>query len=214
LSVASRIAASAFAAAAIGAAPDALLGQDSQSPAAARPSTPAAETTVHAAYQRLASATDERPSDEQVALRAVYALALAVGRTDGDAAAALLDATGFQALPLTGELPLDPGRPMSVADFRENIRSRQVFDAAALAAERFEAKSAEEIAGDFPAVSRWMLPRDVAVMVRPAADGSAAWVSRPCCVVVRVRAGKPAIMGGNLLEVLPPSRPAYGAAPR
>jgi hypothetical protein len=168
-------------------------------PAATQP-TP--DETVAQALTRL-SDRRWRPDDRDVALRCTLQLCIALGGGDPQRAAGLLDVVGYQPLPLDGELPDEPGKPLNAGAFASQLENRPRFDASSLPAVGFSSLNAREVAGAFPAVARWMLPEDYAVVIEPAGS-SGAWVQRRCCVVVRVRGSKPIIVGGNLLQALPP----------
>jgi len=165
-------------------------------------SQPAARETVAAAHGRLRQIPAKELSDEQIALKATLALALAIGRADGDGAAKLLDAVGYHALPLEGRLPEKPDKPLTADEFRQRIERLSPTRVASLPADTFEVLDRGALRKEFAAVAEWMLPQDRAVVIRPANDADGGWVSRSCCVVVRLRARKPTIVGGNLLAAL------------
>lgn len=129
-------------------------------------------------------------------------LTLALGRADGAAVTGLLDAVGYQALPLSGELPENPDKPTPRADVRQLVEARPVAALGDLPFAGFRVMKRSALSALFPAAAQWMLPTDWAVVIEPA-PGVAEWVQQRCCVVVRVRARKPHILGGNLLECLP-----------
>ena len=47
-----------------------------------------------------------------------------------------------------------------------------------------------------------MLPDDRAVVFTPVDGPNGDWISRPGCLVVRLRGTRPTVMGGNLLACL------------
>jgi hypothetical protein len=172
-------------------------------------SQPAARESVPAAYGRLSRIPSKRLTREQLALRGVFELTLATGEADGARAARLLGPVGYHALPLEGPLPEKPGKPISRAEFREVVKRRAPLATEDLCAEDLEVLGREALRKQFPAVARWMLPQDLAVVIQPAKQAPpGGWISRECCVVVRLRARKLSIMGGNLLAAL--ARPAAG----
>jgi len=172
-------------------------------PAQAPPtSQPAVRETVAAAHIRLTRIPAKDLSQEQIALKTTLALALAIGKADGEGAVKLLDAVGYHALPLEGRLPEKPDKPLTVDEFRQCIERRDPTRVASLPADTFEVLDRVALRKEFAAVAEWMLPQDRAVVIRPANDADSDWVTRSCCVVVRLRARKPTVLGGNLLAAL------------
>jgi hypothetical protein len=165
-------------------------------------SQPAIRETVAAAHLRLTRIPTRELSSEQIALKTTLALALAIGKADGEGAAKLLDAVGYHALPLEGRLPERSDKPLTADEFRECIERRGLTRVASLPADTFEVLDRVALRKEFAAVAEWMLPQDRAVVIRPANGTGTGWVSRSCCLVVRLRARKPTILGGNLLAVL------------
>jgi hypothetical protein len=127
---------------------------------------------------------------------------LAIGEADGPAAAKLLDRVGYQRLPLEGHLPEKPDKPISRAEFQEFVKRRARVPTASLPADDFEVLEHDALAKHFPAVARWMLPQDLAVVIEPPQKALAGWIERRSCVVIRLRARKPNVIGGNLLAAL------------
>ena len=167
-------------------------------PTAARP---AEVETVAAACARLARASAGDLSNRDIALHACLKLVGALGRADGPGAANLIDVVGYQALPLTGELPEAPAKPVPRADIRALVAARQPLPLDILPVGRFVTVDREATRELFPAVAEWMLPTDWAVVIHPGlADKH--WLKGRCCLVVRLRARKPSILGGHLFEQL------------
>ncbi len=172
-------------------------------PAQPPPTTqPAARETVAAAHRRLTQIPAKELSREQIALKTTLTLALAIEKADGEGAAKLLDAVGYHALPLEGRLPEKPDKPLTPDEFRERIERLSPTRVDSFPADTFEVLDRVALRGEFGAVAEWMLPQDRAVVIRPARDADGGWVSRSCCLVVRLRARKPTIVGGNLLAAL------------
>jgi len=172
-------------------------------PAQPPPTTqPAVRETVPVAHRRLTQIPAKELSREQITLKMTLALALAIGRADGDGAAKLLDAVGYHALPLEGRLPEKPDKPLTADGFRQRIERLSPTRVDRLPADTFEVFDRGVLRKEFAAVAEWMLLQDRAVVIRPANDADGGWVSRSCCVVVRLRARKPTIVGGNLLAAL------------
>jgi len=157
--------------------------------------------TVAEALRRLGRTRASELSAQEIALRAVLEFTQALGRPDGVRAAGLVEAAGYQALPLEGELPERPVKPISRQALQLAIGQLRTGKLQQLPVAAFEVRDRAGIRDLFPAVAQWMLPTDWAVLVRPVA-GFENWVQREACLVVRLRARKPVIMGGNLLEVL------------
>lgn len=183
-----------------------------QSKPAPPPTTqPAVRETVAVAHGRLAQIPAKKLSREQIALKTTLALALAIGKADGKGAVKLLDAVGYHALPLEGRLPEKPDKPLTADEFRERIERLSPTRVASLPADTFEVLDRVALRREFAAVAEWMLPQDRAVVIRPANDADSDWVTRSCCLVVRLRARKPTIVGGNLLAAL--KQPTGGEGP-
>ena len=182
-------------------------------PAQPPPTTqPAVRETVAAAHGRLAQIPAKKLSRERIALKTTLALALAIGKADGEGAAKLLDAVGYHALPLEGRLPEKPDKPLTADEFRQRIERLSPTRVASLPADTFEVLDRVALRKEFAAVAEWMLPQDRAVVIRAANEAGTGWVSRSCCVVVRLRARKPTVLGGNLLAAL--RQPTIREAPR
>lgn len=139
---------------------------------------------------------------EQLVLRTVLDLVLAIGNVDGERAAVHIDAVGYQRLPLEGDLPQNPDRPLPAREFKKHVAARKPLEVGKLPVKLFEVTDRTIAHDTFPAVADWMLPHDFAVLIRPSTEPGKALASRPCCVVVRLRARKPSIIGGNVLAAL------------
>jgi len=169
--------------------------------AASEPAPPAGPETVGHARRRLARIPAQKRTAEENALLAALEFATAIGRADGRRAATLLEVVGYQPLPLSGDLPEPPAAVVLPADIERAIASRPPINPDDWPAEHFEVVPRSRLRAMFPAVADWMLPHDRAVVVHPVPQAEG-WVSQDACVVVRIRAGKATIMGGNLLEAL------------
>jgi hypothetical protein len=144
-----------------------------------------------------------RVSVEEIALLAAIDFTLALGRADGGRAADLVDVLGYQPLPLAGDLPEDPPALVSRDAFRTLVSARPATRYDQLPADTFVVCRREALRGLFPALAEWMLAADFAVVFQPD-PGAPEWVRQPAGLVIRLRAGKPTILGGNLLTALPP----------
>lgn len=161
---------------------------------------PAADGSLGAAY--LDWVRLESPTRGQQALRCAAALCLAMGAQDMDTLAGLLDAVGYQPLPLRGELPLSPARPTQLSEIRARLATHPRLRLDGLDASTLELMTRGAARELWPAVAQWILPTDFVVLARPSPQHPA-WVTQTCCLVVRVRDnGTVVVVGGNLLEVL------------
>jgi hypothetical protein len=140
-------------------------------------------------------------TDDEIALIAAFDLTIAIGRADGSRAEDLIDAVGYQPLPLKGELPEDPAKPTPRAKIVAYVQASPPSHLDELPAAGFRAVDQKALRALFPAAAEWMLPEDRAVVIEPAAN-QPNWVKQRCCLIVRLRARKPSIIGGNLLEAL------------
>jgi len=166
-------------------------------------STQPARETFAAARQRLARLKPRDRSPQQRALLAALDLALAVGQADPKSVGAVIDVVGYQALPLEGELPDRPGKPMSAASVARELDLLPRPDFDRLTVDRVEVLSRQELRIIFPAVATWMLPDDLAVVFRvPLGPPVANWIAREACLVVRLRGERTTVLGGNLIEAL------------
>lgn len=168
--------------------------------------------TVAAALRRLRKIPSGKLVRTDLALRAGLEFCAAVGKPSGAHAAGLLDVIGYQALPLEGELPERPDKPIDPKAFKERIDRRPRADVADISIDCFQVLDREDLRHSFPAVARWMLPDDLALVIEPPDCQKPNWVTRRACVVARVRGRKAVIVGGNLLDALrgAVSRPASG----
>lgn len=165
------------------------------------PPPPGGETVAYAIKRlRHGPASELRGAD--LALLAGLDFCTAIADADAARASHLLDATGYQPLPVEGPLPLDPPRLLLPAHLKEALANRRGAPIGEVLLERFSVQRMEAVRAAFPAVADWMLPDDFALVVEP--DAAARFVLRRACVVVRVRGRRPAIVGGNLLEALDP----------
>lgn len=182
-----------------------------QMPTTAPTTTQAAET-VALTRQRLSRIPLKERTDKDRALLAGLDFVLALGKSDGRRAAILIDAVGYQPLPVEGELPEKPEKPIPPSEIHKLVAGRPMVNVADRPSDEIKVVDAGALRTEFPAVATWMLPQDWAVVFRAASDGHAGrWITRDACIVVRIRADRPTILGGNLLEVL--AAAAEAAAP-
>jgi hypothetical protein len=167
-----------------------------------QPATQPAET-IAVARQRLTriKSRDRTPSDRT--LLAALDFVIAIGSDDSRRIANLVDAVGYQALPLAGDLPEKPDKPLSPAAIEKVLPELPNADLGVLPAQCAAVVPRAALAAEFPAVATWMLPQDLAVVFQPVRGNSLpTWLSQRACVVVRIRGERATIIGGNLLEAL------------
>ncbi len=185
--------------------PPAAASQPATQPAApTRPTTRPAHEPILAARERLSRIAPAQRTLDEHALLTTIDFALALAAADGSRAASLVDVVGYQPLPLEDELPERPDKPALPAVLEQQIAARQPAQIERLTADDFDVLTRDAVRARFAAVATWMLPEDRAVVSRPPAQPLPGWVQREACLVIRVRAGKATIVGGNLLEALAP----------
>lgn len=172
--------------------------QTTAPPTASRPP----ETTVGAKFQRLARIAPKWLPRQELALRMALDLCLCAARADGKRAAGLLEPVGYQTLPLEGDLPEKPDKPTPAAAFQAKIEKLRTHAIEQTPLEIFAVVDRETLRKTFPAAAEWMLPEDYAILIQPSAAAGGDWLARPCCVLVRIRAQRATVLGGNLLEAL------------
>lgn len=162
-----------------------------------QPSPPQGESVQErlGALGRL-SRNDRTP--RSVAEQAGLEFCVAMAEADGKRIAPLLEVVGYQPLPLAGDLPDPPHRPIFPLDLAKRISARQKVNLRSAEAASFSLKNKREIQELFPAISQWMLDADWALICQPVSDAD--WPQGVRCLVIRVRALKPTIVGGNLVE--------------
>jgi hypothetical protein len=164
---------------------------------------PPAGETIAQARRRLARIPLAQRTPSDLALLAAIDFALAVAEPDGRRAASMVEVVGYQPLPLTGDLPEPPDKPIWCADVEKRIAARSPVKLTELKRERLEVHTRAKTKPLFPPIAAWMLAQDRVVVFQPSVDPPLpGWVTRPACIVVRLRAGRTTVMGGNLLEVL------------
>ena len=182
----------------------ASLGQSrpTSQPATQRATQPAPETvaTARARLNRI-KLRDRSPGERTLLVALDFALAAA--QSDPRRAALVVDAVGYQALPLAGDLPEKPDKPLLGAALEREVLGLPAADLAKLTMDRVEAVPREKLRDSFPAVAAWMLPQDVAVVFHTApVDQVPNWLVHDACLVVRMRGERATVLGGNLLQAL------------
>lgn len=172
-----------------------------------KPAAPPADpNTILGEWQRIRSLPAAQRSDRETALAAALEFVIALGESNGLKAADKIDPVGYQDLPLGGDLPEEPGRPRAAGEIEKLVAARRPVSLAELPTASFETLTREKVRQHFAAVALWMLPKDYAVLIRPVPDHPQ-WIHRECCLVLRVRATRATIVGGNLLAALEMDRP-------
>ncbi len=171
--------------------------------------------TIAAARQRLARTKSPERSDQERALLTALDFALAVGAGDARKAAGVIDAVGYQALPLAGDLPDKPDKPLAPPAIERLLAALPKMDVGALPASCAAMAAHTTLPDQFPAVANWMLPQDQVILFQPLPGNpprrDEIWLRQPACVVVRVRGERATIVGGNFLAAL--AAAAEAAAP-
>ncbi|MBL8879541.1 MAG: hypothetical protein JNG88_10520 [Phycisphaerales bacterium] len=161
---------------------------------------------------------NRRLNDKEIALRAALEFLVAVGAGDGESAARVTEAVGYQPLPLGEKLPNPPAAGIGLDSLRAQVAARRPAPIRELPIGCIQLVQRDELQSLAPAISRWMLPDDWAIVIADAteADGGnestphhdapAASPGRvfpePAVLVVRLRAGRATVMGGNMLAAL------------
>jgi hypothetical protein len=183
-----------------------------QSPPTTYPASQPAGETITAARQRLAHIKSRDRSDSDRALFVALDFVLAIGSGDSRKLGPLIDAVGYQALPLAGELPEKPDKPLPPSAIEKSLLSLPKADLGVLPASCAAIMPRAALRERFPAIATWMLPPDLAVVFRPIAKSPIpSWLTQEACVVVRIRGERATIIGGNLLQAL--TTAAENAAP-
>ncbi len=175
--------------------------------AAPRPAAPPADpSTILGEWQRIRALSAGQRSAPETALAAALEFVMALGESNGLKAVDQIDPVGYQELPLSGDLPEEPARPRTAGEIEKLVASRRPVPLGGLPTASFETLTRERVRPHFPAVATWMLPKDYAVLIRPVPD-CPYWVQREACLVLRVRATRATIVGGNLLAALDTGNP-------
>jgi hypothetical protein len=158
--------------------------------------------TIADRFKELRAKPPSRLSRQEIAFRSGVEFCLLVGVGNSGRAVEHLDVVGYQPLPLDGLLPEDPPRPIDAETVREWIASRPESNVDDAPVRCFRAVDRVELRERFAAVADWMLPSDYALLIEVAPQKVRHWVRRSACLVIRVRAGRASIVGGNLFQAL------------
>lgn len=164
------------------------------------PRPPFAPGTIGQRHNELIRLKNRRLDEKEIALRAGLEFLIALGSADGAAAAQVVEAVGFQPLPL-GEILPNPPLPLIPSEtLKKCVSARTVLPIRDLPLDAVEIVGRDRLRAFAPAMAHWMLSSDWAVIL----DGESvsALFSEPVVLIVRIRAGRPTIMGGNLLHCL------------
>jgi hypothetical protein len=145
-----------------------------QSLPASQPASAPADEPLAAVRQRLARVQPRERAPRDHALLAALDFALAVGRKDATQALRVVDAVGYQPLPLAGELPDPPERPLLLAALERQIGFLQPLEVGQLPSAVVAVRTPRELRAEFPGVATWMLPQDWAVVVSAGAGSAGA----------------------------------------
>jgi len=170
-----------------------------RAPASAPASRPARVETVADTLLDLREIEVKGQEARRRAFQQAIAFAIAVGRADEAAVRDAIDATGYQLLPDGEDLPDDPGRPLEAKTLGEWTGRQSPVDVETLPRPALRFADRDEMRLLFPAASRWMKPKDFALLLEPQ-PGQPRWVQRRGFVIVRERNARIYVVGGNLLE--------------
>ncbi len=176
-------------------------GTQTVTPLSLKPDQASGSPSAAELLRRLDAVPRGRLSRDERALRAGLAFCAAVRRADGHGAFPLIEAIGYQPLPLAGPLPIEPGRPVRPETVARLIDQRPA-GAFEFPAGCFRIADRRAVRKRFEGISRWMLPGDRALLIDPPPDRVANWLDRPACLVVRVRGRSATIVGGNLFAAI------------
>lgn len=207
-------------------------------PASTQPAQPLAPDSIAERHNELTRLKNRRLNEKEIALRAALEFMLAVGSADGEASARVVEAVGYQPLTLGDRLPNPPTPTITIETLRAQLTARKRLPIRDLPLASVEIVKADDLRERAPAISRWMLPDDWAIVIDPSqssgsASGPAATgadnpddanrrnanqhtsapnqagrttaadlFTEPAILVMRVRAGRPTVMGGNFLSAL------------
>jgi hypothetical protein len=154
---------------------------------------------------RLSQTAPREQSRTDLALRAALEFCVAAAAADGPRAAAVIDPVGYHALPLEGRLPDQPALPVPPREIAERISRRTAFDLRSASVNAFTALSLEDAKLQFPAAGQWMLPpQDALIRIAPLEAAGAHWVTRPACLVVRLRGSRATVIAGTFFDACAP----------
>lgn len=156
--------------------------------------------TISQRHNELIRLKNQRLDEKELALRAALEFLIAVGSADGVAAANVLETIGFQPLPLGRTLPNPPLPLITVESLKKSVSARKPVPIRDLPMEAVEIVGRDRLRVLAPAMAHWMLSSDWAVILD--GENASSIFSEPAVLIVRVRAGRPTIMGGNLLSAL------------
>lgn len=156
--------------------------------------------TVAAAAQRYARIPAKKVTREDAAWRAGLSFLQALSSGGNEGAAELVDAAGYNPLPFQGELPENPDKPLLGKPLRERIEKAGRPQWSQVTLDHFQLLKRRQANEVSPTVATWMLDsQDYMLVYRPPTSNAAAGFEKPACVIVRMRAKRPAIVGGTVL---------------
>jgi len=158
--------------------------------------------TLAERYRQVQGIAPPERSRREIALLTGLEFCLLMGVTDGQRAARLVDVVGYQPLPLVGDLPEDPPRPLRPEQVHDLIERRPESNVDDAPAGCFRLVDRDEVRTVFPAVADWMLPRDYALLLSVPPSRIRHWISEGACLVIRIRGRRATIVAGNLFAAL------------
>lgn len=163
------------------------------------------DDTGQSLSQELHALTRIKPGDrtrDQSARRCVIQFILALATGEPEQCASLVDPVGYQPLPSDGPLPDDPAKPVFGAALREMLQLRRSPALSDASSATIRVMRGADAPDELRGAKTWMLPDDRLVLISPPDPPVAGWLKRRAFVVVRVRASRALIVGGDLLAAI------------
>ncbi|MCG3126887.1 MAG: hypothetical protein CHACPFDD_01742 [Phycisphaerae bacterium] len=158
--------------------------------------------TLSQELQTLARIKPAERTRDQSARRCAIQFMLALATGEPEQAAALVDPVGYQPLPSSGPLPEKPAKPVFGAALREMLQLRRSPMLSDLPSAMVRLVRAADAPPELDAARTWMLPDDRLLLLLPPEPPVPGWPSRRAFLVVRVRASRALIVGGDLLAAI------------
>lgn len=159
--------------------------------------------TLAAAVERLRVVPSKNLTKSDLALQAGLEFSLAFANVDGERAAALVEAVGFQPFATNAPLSENPSAPHLPTVIREQVGARQRISLGQTALTNFSIRDCEELRAEFPYMAQWMLADDLAVVISPD-EQVANWISEKSVLIIRMRGRRATVAGGNFFQSLAP----------
>jgi hypothetical protein len=172
-------------------------------PTTAETTRPTGPETYALTRQRLARIPADKRTPDEVAELAALDFVLALAQASGARAVAVVDAAGYDALPLVGPLPERPAKGLYPHVLEPQISARRPIKVDGVPTETLQVLTAEKLKDRAPTVAAWMLTtNDRAVVLAPPQPRVPGWLEREAYLVIRVRAERGTVVAGTLLAAL------------